>query len=119
MPKFLGKIFVKKKTLDKIIVKIRPFFNRIEKITRERLNFSSSRTAAYAVNVLLLITSIAMLAPVPVLSMAPTVAMILATFGLLNGDGIFAVVGLVTGILSVPLLLKALSYSIKLISGLS
>ncbi|MDR1426095.1 MAG: exopolysaccharide biosynthesis protein [Rickettsiales bacterium] len=115
LPKFLNKIFLKKQTLNKIIVKIGPFFSKIEKITRCRLNFLSSGSMPFVVNLSLLVVSIAMVMPVPLLSVVPSIAMIITTFGLLNNDGLLVMIGLAVGILSLPLIVKALGYALKFI----
>ncbi|MDR3078623.1 MAG: exopolysaccharide biosynthesis protein [Rickettsiales bacterium] len=115
MPKFLGRISMKKKTLDSTIAKIEPFFRRIETITRRRLNFPASRVLSYLMSVFLLVIAIDMLTPIPLLNAVPTISMLVTTFGLLNGDGLLVAAGLLIGVLSVFLTVKALVYSAKLI----
>ncbi|MDR2777622.1 MAG: exopolysaccharide biosynthesis protein, partial [Rickettsiales bacterium] len=88
LPKFLGSISMKKQTLDRTIAKINPFFDRVERMTRERFNFIWDRALFYIVNILLLMISVAMVVPIPLLSAVPSTAMIVATFGLLNRDGL-------------------------------
>ncbi|MDR1494545.1 MAG: exopolysaccharide biosynthesis protein [Rickettsiales bacterium] len=119
IPKFLGKISIKKQTLNSILGKIGPFFHRIEKITREHLNFSASKSISYMIDIFLLVISITMVAPIPLLTMIPTIAMMVTTFGLLNNDGLFVILGLLIGTLSVFLIIETLSYGLKLILKLT
>jgi hypothetical protein len=113
IPRFLGNISLRKEVLDKVILKINPFFSKIEGVTRERLGFLLRGAMLYIVNIFLLITSLGMVAPIPLLSAVPSTAMIVATFGLLNNDGFLVIVGLVIGVLSVPMITKTLSYGLK------
>lgn len=115
MPKFIGNIAMKKQTLCKIIAKIDPIVIKIEKITRERLNYFNNETVLFAVNIFLVLMSLNLMVPLPIISVFPSVAMIVIIFGLLNDDGLLVTIGFTIGFLSIFLTVKTLHICMKLI----
>jgi hypothetical protein len=106
MPKYISKISIKKHILNKIIERINPIFIKIENKTKKRLSFMSGQRSLRLLNWFMLLLSLDLIVPIPVLTFIPALAVILIVFGILNDDGLLIVLGIALGLLSLLVTVK-------------
>ncbi|MDR2778378.1 MAG: exopolysaccharide biosynthesis protein [Rickettsiales bacterium] len=106
MPEFIRKISIKKHTLDVAIGKINPFLIRIERKTKRRFVFLNGEKLLRLLNWFILLLSLDLIIPIPVLTFIPSLAVILMIFGILNDDGLITTVGIAVGLLSLLVTIK-------------
>lgn len=100
IPGFLGNRSVRGEKLDKGLNKIRPLVRWLDKISRARLNWATSKGALRLIAVLcvLLATSVPPLELLPFASTAPFSAICLFGLGITTRDGLVVVLGVIVSV---------------------
>lgn len=92
LPKKLLNLSINKLTITTLIEKISPIINKVESITKNRLIFLTNKKF---VNLLIFLSSLLSVSPVPFLSIFAVVAACFTIFGYLNKDGLFVFLGII------------------------
>ena len=100
LPNFINNYGLKKDLVIKIVKKFIPITQKIENMTKNRLYFFKNRTVRIMLNIFILILSILVVIPIPLTSVFPAIAIILITFGIMNNDGLFVLLGIISSILT-------------------
>jgi len=80
---------------------VTPWLARAEGIMRPRIKFLAGPPAVYVIGLLCLALSIILFLPIPLGNMLPSIAISIMALGLLERDGVWIIIGAVTGVLSV------------------
>jgi hypothetical protein len=101
LPKFLKDISISKKTIDAVIDKITPLFNKIDNISRKRQSYLFREIMQTPLHIVLLMLYLTVVVPLPLIGLLPSMAVILVLFGILNEDGLFVLLGLALGLVAI------------------
>lgn len=103
LPKWLSNKSVKQSTLLSLVRKANIILTKMEKFSRPRLSFLSTRIAESLLGVFLLLCSIAIANPIPFTNFLPALSILTISFGLINQDGVIICCGISVGILGLIL----------------
>jgi hypothetical protein len=78
-----------------------PWLARVEKLLRPRLGVLVHPPAEYAIGVACLLLAVILILPIPLGNILPALAICMFSFGLLEKDGLWAIVGAITTVVSV------------------
>jgi hypothetical protein len=78
-----------------------PWLARVEKLLRPRLGILVHPPAEYAIGVACLLLAVILILPIPLGNILPALAICMFSFGLLEKDGLWAIVGAITTLVSV------------------
>lgn len=101
LPKIITSRSLSRVDFERVVKKVTPWLARAEAIMRPRLQFLAKRPAVHVVGFACLAMSIILFLPIPLGNMLPSVAISIMALGLLERDGIWIIIGLVTAVLSV------------------
>lgn len=101
LPKFITDRSLSRVDFQRVISMIAPWLARAEKIMRPRLTFLAHRPFVYLLGLTCLILSLVLFLPIPLGNMLPSVAICIIALGLLERDGVWILVGLITAAVSV------------------
>jgi hypothetical protein len=93
LPAFLRKRSIKRPELVKVIKRVLPPVEKIEKIVRPRLGFLTGRVGASLVGFACTIIAMVLVLPIPFANLAPAIAMGVFAIGLTRKDGLFVLGG--------------------------
>jgi len=93
LPKTLTRRMVKRPALTKLINRVLPTLERIEKVVRPRLRFLTGRVGASVVGIACTVIALVLVLPIPFANLAPALAMGAFAIGLTRKDGLFVLVG--------------------------
>ncbi|GGE32493.1 ABC transporter permease [Agaricicola taiwanensis] len=97
LPKIIANRSMPRRDFATLIAKSRPWLARAEKLLRPRLTWLAYPPAEHAIGVICLIMSIVLVLPIPLGNMLPALAICLLALGLLERDGLWVIVGTLTG----------------------
>jgi hypothetical protein len=100
LPRFITRRSVNRIDFQKMLTRAEPWHNRAERFLKPRVALLSSYVVERIVGVLGLVLSIVLVLPIPLGNMAPATALCLISLGLLAADGIFILVGIAAGMVS-------------------
>jgi hypothetical protein len=101
LPKIITDRSLSRVDFERVVTRVAPWLARAEAIMRPRLQFMAKRPAVYLVGFVCLVLSIILFLPVPLGNMLPSAAIAIMALGLLERDGIWIIIGLVTAVVSV------------------
>lgn len=101
LPKFITDRSLSRVDFQRVISVIAPWLARAEKIMRPRLTFLAHRPFVYLLGLTCLMLSLVLFLPIPLGNMLPSVAICIIALGLLERDGVWILVGLITAAVSV------------------
>lgn len=101
LPKVITDRSLSRVDFEKVVMTVAPWLARAEGIMRPRLTFMAHRPVVHLVGLVALVMSIVLFLPIPLGNMLPSVAICIMSLGLLERDGIWVLIGLVTAILAV------------------
>lgn len=81
-----------------------PWLARAESIMRPRFEFLAKRPAIYFVGFVAFVMALLLILPIPGGNMAPSIAICIMALGILERDGIWITIGVLTGIVSAVVL---------------
>jgi hypothetical protein len=96
-----------------LVARTVPWLARAERLLRPRWPLLCRPPAEYAVGLVCLLLSIIVFLPIPLGNMLPALAICLLALGILGGDGLWVLAGLVTAVASVALVWGVLYALVK------
>jgi hypothetical protein len=94
LPAFIGNRSIKRTDFAKIVTRITPWLARAEKMLRPRLSIVVSPRAEYLLGLLCFLLSVIMILPIPLGNMLPAIAICFFSLGILERDGVCALIGI-------------------------
>lgn len=114
LPNWARKHRLSEKTLSLLHAKGVPLARKIERFSRQRLEALHSRLSLALLGVVIVCIGVLLFLPLPFMNTLPAMAMLLVGLGLINRDGLFALIG---ALLSLALLFIAIRFSHLLFDG--
>jgi hypothetical protein len=93
LPRWLSHRTVKREPLIKLIKRVLPPLERVEKVVRPRLRFLTGRIGASVVGVACTILALVLVLPIPFANLVPALALGAFSIGLTRKDGLFVLAG--------------------------
>ncbi len=93
LPKALARQSIKRPELVKLLRRILPLLDRVERLARPRLSFLTGRIGASAVGVACTLIALVLILPIPFANLIPALAMTAFAVGLARKDGLFVLSG--------------------------
>lgn len=93
LPKFLSRRKIKRPALVKVIHRVLPPLERVEKLVRPRLGFLTTGVGASMVGVACTLIAVVLVLPIPFANLVPSLAMGAFSIGLTRKDGLFVLGG--------------------------
>lgn len=101
LPRIITDRSLSRVDFEKVVTTVTPWLARAEGIMRPRFTFLAHRPAIYLVGFVCLVLSIILFLPIPLGNMLPSVAISIMALGLLERDGVWIGIGVITAIVSV------------------
>ncbi len=101
LPKVITDRSLSRVDFEKVVTTVAPWLARAESIMRPRLTFLAHRPVVHVVGLVALLMSVVLFLPIPLGNMLPSVAICIMSLGLLERDGVWILIGLVTAVASV------------------
>lgn len=101
LPKLITDRSLSRVDFERVVNTISPWLAKAEAIMRPRLTFLARRPSVNIVGLISLVLAIILFLPIPLGNMLPSVALAIMSLGLLERDGVWIAIGLVTAVLSV------------------
>jgi len=98
LPEKLRQRTLKKESLSDILDRARPWLKRFEKISRPRLIFLTQRPMEQLIGLLFLLFALTIMIPLPLTNTFPGIAIVIASIGFIERDGILVAIGTLIGI---------------------
>ena len=118
LPSWLGNRSIKRKTLASIIEKVSPVLYKIERVTRARLYFISSRNGEKVFGAFASLYSLSIAVPLPLTNLLPAIGIALMSIGLISRDGLLIILGMIVGLVGCIITFSILIFGAAVISGL-
>jgi hypothetical protein len=93
LPKVLLRRTIKRPPLIKLLKRVLPRLERVEKVVRPRLRFLTGRVGACMVGVACTIIALVLVLPIPFANLVPALALGAFSIGLTRKDGLFVLAG--------------------------
>jgi len=93
LPKALMRRMIKRPALVKLIRRVLPPLERVEKVVRPRLRFLTGRFGASIVGIACTLIALVLVLPIPFANLVPALAMGAFSIGLTRKDGLFVLAG--------------------------
>jgi hypothetical protein len=93
LPKFLTRRKIKRPALVKVLHRVLPVIERVEKVVRPRLGFLTEGAGASMVGVACTLVAVVLVLPIPFANLVPSLAMGAFSIGLTRKDGLFVLGG--------------------------
>jgi hypothetical protein len=93
LPKALSRRSIKRAPLVKLIKRVLPPLQRVEKVVRPRLRFLTGRAGAAMVGVACTLLAVVLVLPIPFANLVPALALGAFSIGLTRKDGLFVLAG--------------------------
>jgi len=100
LPRIISDRSLSRVDFEKVVKAIAPWLAKAESIMRPRLTVMAKRPAIYAVGFICFVLSVVLFLPVPLGNMLPSIAIAIMALGILERDGIWIIIGLITAIVS-------------------
>ena len=100
LPKLITDRSLSRVDFEKVVTTVAPWLAKAEGVMRPRLTFMAHRPTVHLVGLVALIMSIVLFLPIPLGNMLPSVAICIMSLGLLERDGNWVLIGLVTAVAS-------------------
>ncbi len=101
LPGLITNRSLKRSEFKKIITTVAPWLHRAESVMKPRISFVGQRPFVYLLGLMCLVLSTILFLPIPLGNMLPAFAVSIIALGLLARDGLWMLIGFVTGILAV------------------
>jgi hypothetical protein len=103
LPGFILNRSLRRSDLQAVMSKVEPPLRRLERVLRPRLSLFLSASAQRLIGAFMVLLSTLIMLPIPFANIVPALAIILMALGFLENDGLFILIGLVIGVLSILL----------------
>ena len=117
LPKRLGAREVSKASLENLAERAKPWLERIEALSRPRLQMLTRPPFDRVIVVALVLFSASILVPLPATNTVPGLAVVIVSMGFLQRDGLLVVVGSILGTLWIATLIFAGTTLATLVKG--
>lgn len=107
LPRVIARRTVRAADLRRAFVKVLPWIERLEAISRPRLGWMFGPLGDRMTGLLVTILTLLLILPIPLGNVLPTMAIGLLALALIQEDGILALIGTVTGLISVAVIAAA------------
>jgi hypothetical protein len=104
-PKFIARRPIKRRDIKHVCARIVPYIKKLELISRPRLRFLVHAPAGRLIAFVCLVLSLMIMMPVPLGNALPALAICLFALGLLQDDGVFVLLGIVTTLMGATTIL--------------
>lgn len=94
LPEFLTRQSMSRDDFQTLIRRIAPWLERAERLLRPRLSLLAQPPMEYAIGAVCLLLAILLVLPIPFGNMLPALAISLMALGILEGDGLWIIAGL-------------------------
>lgn len=101
LPRIITERSLTRREFAKIVTTVAPWLHRAENVMKPRLTFVGQRPFVYVLGFACLVLSIILFLPIPLGNMLPALAVSIMSLGLLARDGIWMLIGLLTGVAAV------------------
>jgi hypothetical protein len=118
LPEFLGKKQISKKTLDFVIDKMMPYVIKLEGVLKPRITWLAGDAGRVLFGIVALICVVPIVAPFPFSNTLPAFAICFMALGLLERDGLFAIIGIFTMFLGFALIAFIAFFGLEAINGI-
>ncbi len=119
LPARLGARKIDRKGLTQMATGGRKWFGWIERIIRPRLSFITGPRSEQIVGLFMFFFSCSILVPLPLTNTTPGMAVAIASFGLMQKDGLAVIVGCVLGTVWIGMLIAGAILGVNFIAHLS
>ena len=116
LPERLRARELKKQSLEDMMGKARPWLQRFERISRLRLQFMTKRPMEQVIGLLFILFSLTIMIPLPLTNTVPGAAIVIASLGFIERDGILVFLGTALGTAWVIFLMSVAGGAAALIS---
>lgn len=116
LPERLRARELKKQSLEDMMDKARPWLQRFERISRLRLQFMTRRPMEQVIGLLFILFSLTIMIPLPLTNTVPGAAIVIASLGFIERDGILVFLGTALGTAWVIFLMSVAGGAAALIS---
>lgn len=103
LPGFILNRSLRRSDLQAVMAKVEPPLRRLERVLRPRLSLFLSASAQRLIGAFMVLLSTLIMLPIPFANIVPALAIILMALGFLENDGLFILIGLLVGVLSILL----------------
>lgn len=100
LPKFIAQRSMARTDFAKLVARLAPWLAKAERLLRPRASFLTRPPFEQAIGAVCLILSIVLFLPIPGANMLPALAITVLSLAILERDGLAAIVGVVTGAVS-------------------
>ncbi|WP_128253339.1 exopolysaccharide biosynthesis protein [Falsirhodobacter deserti] len=100
LPAFIASRSMERSAFAALVGKMTPILSRAEKLLVPRLPFMITPTTQRFLGAALLVLALVLALPIPLGNMLPALAMTIISLGMLERDGLWVIIGLVVGALS-------------------
>jgi hypothetical protein len=104
LPRIISDRSLSRVDFERVINAAAPWLARAESIMKPRFEFLAKRPAIYFVGFVTFLMALMVLLPIPGANMAPSVAICIIALGLIERDGLWITIGVVTAIVSTVVL---------------
>lgn len=101
LPKVIANRSMATKDFAGIVLRLKPWLERAERLLRPRLSFLTYPPAENVMGAVCLILAIILFLPMPLGNILPALAISLAAFGMIERDGLWVIAGLVCAIIAI------------------
>jgi hypothetical protein len=95
LPKWIANRSIARKDFEKIVCKVLPYLEKVERVIRPRWQFFTTRKVERLLGLLLLVLGIIIALPIPLGNMLPAIAIVVICLGAIEKDGAVVVLGVV------------------------
>lgn len=101
LPRIITDRSLSRVDFEKVVATIAPWLAKAESIMKPRLEFLAKRPMVHLVGLVALLMSVVLFLPIPLGNMLPSVAICVMSLGILERDGVWVLIGIGLGIVSV------------------
>lgn len=101
LPKLITDRSLSRVDFERVVNTVSPWLAKAEAIMRPRITFLARRPSVNIVGLISLVLAIILFLPIPLGNMLPSIALAIMSLGLLERDGVWILIGLVTAVVSV------------------
>ncbi len=107
MPAFITRRRIRRRDLAAVLNKATPWILRLERLCRPRLTWLTSPISERWLGAVVVVLAICIAIPLPMTNLIPAVGIFLMALGLLQEDGVAAIVGLLVGLVGLIITIGA------------
>lgn len=115
LPRWIANRSIKRKDFEKIVYKVLPYLEKVEKVIRPRWQFFTTRKVERLLGLLLLLLGIIIALPIPLGNMLPAIAIVVICLGMIEKDGAAVVLGVVAACAILTLMAGAIFAFLSLV----